>query len=227
MNKCLSQKLKIARRASIILQYVPYIRLISLCNSVACGNPKEESDIDLFIVAKDKHIFTVRYATIFLLTLFGLKVEPRKGKIKDKVCVSLFLSNHSLNLDRINLNKNEEKLRAQWIMDTYPLFDEGNNYLDFLDKNSWVKKFDIHYYTKMIKKTKNIRLSSGIFIWRKFIEFILLFGIGWIIEYIVRIIQTKRLFRFKHNHFGEERMIINDQIIKLHFKSPQDEKPLF
>lgn len=227
MNKCLNQKLKIARKTSTIIQYVPYVRLISLCNSVACGTSQEESDIDLFIVAKDKHIFTVRYATIFLLTLFGLKIEPQKGKIKDKICVSLFLSDKSLNLDRLNKNKKEEKLRAQWILNTYPLFDESHSYLDFLDKNSWIKKFDSHYYLKMLKKSKNIRLSGFIFVWRKFIEFVLLFGIGWFIEYIVRLIQLKRLFRFKHAHFGEERMMINDQIIKLHFQSPKNKKPLF
>lgn len=226
-NKYLKQKLKIARRASTILQLVPYVRLISLCNSVAKGNPKKDSDIDFFIVAKDKHIFTARYAAIFFLTLLGMKIEPKKGKIKDRICLSLFLSSSSLNLDRLNLNKKEEKMRAEWILNTYPLFDEGNTYLDFLDKNSWVKRYYPNYYLYMTRKTKDIKLSYLVYVWRKLIELIFIFGIGWIVENIVRYIQIKRLLRFKHSHHGEERMIINDQIIKLHFIPSQSKKPLF
>lgn len=227
MNQILRQKLLIARRASKILQLVPYVRMIALCNSVATGRPKKKSDIDFFIVAKNKHIFTVRYGAVFLLTIFGLKPIPRKGKIKDKICLSLFLNNNLLNLDRLNNNKKEEKQRTFWILDTIPLFDENNTYLDFVDKNSWVKRYYKNFYIRMSQKSKNIRISISLFIWRKILEFILFFGIGWLIEKTVRAIQIKRLLRFKHAHFSKEKMIINDQIIKLHFKRPQDKKPLF
>jgi len=227
MNNVLRQKLHIARRASKILQLIPYVRMIALCNSVATGKPKEKSDIDFFVVAKNKHIFTVRYTAVFLLAIFGLKPIPQKGKIKDRVCVSLFLGSNALNLDRLNRNKSEESQRAFWILDTIPLFDEGHTYLDFVDKNSWVKKYYRNFYTRMSQKSRDIHLSIMLFVWRKILEFILLFGIGWVIEKIVRAIQIKRLLRFKHAHFGKERMLINDQIIKLHFKRPQDKKPLF
>ncbi len=227
MKNVLKKKIKIAKRASIILQFIPYIRMISLCNSVAKGKPKKTSDIDFLIVAKDKHIFTVRYAAVFLLTIFGMKPNPRKGLTADKICLSLFLSNEYLNFDRLNRNKHEELERANWVLDTIPVFDESHTYIDFVDKNSWIKKYYRNYYLKMSNKTHNIKSSIFVFVWRKIIEFILIFGIGWIIEQIVRFIQIKRLLRFKHAHFGKERMMINDQIIKLHFLRPDDKKPLF
>jgi predicted nucleotidyltransferase len=227
MNKCLKHKIKIAKFAAKILQFIPYIRMISLCNSVACGNPKKDSDIDFFIVAKDKHIFTVRYAAVFLLTIFRLKPIPKKNQTKDKICLSLFLNSFNLNLDRLNQNKQQEYQRALWIADTIPIFDEAHTYLDFVDKNSWVKKYYKNYYIHMLKKNKNIKNIFIIFIVRKFIEFVFLCGIGFVLEKILRMIQIKRLFNFKHSHHGHEKMIINDQIIKLHFQRPCDKKPLF
>lgn len=227
MKKVLIKKIRIAEKASKILQFIPYIRMISICNSVARGKPKKSSDIDLFIVAKNKHIFTVRYAAVFLMTIFGMKPIPQKGLTKDKICLSLFLNLDHLNLDRLNKNKKEELARANWILDTIPIFSESNAYINFMDKNSWIKKYYRNYYTLMMKKNKNIKNSTLIFLMRKIIEFVLFFGIGWLTEKIMRYIQIKRLMRFKHSHFGKERMIINDQIIKLHFLSPKENKPLF
>ena len=61
MNKNLVKKIKIARQTSNFFQIVPYIKMIAICDSVARGDAKEKSDIDLFIIAKAGHIFTVRY----------------------------------------------------------------------------------------------------------------------------------------------------------------------
>lgn len=227
MSNVLKKKLEIAKRASLVLQFIPYIRMVSICNSVARGKPKKSSDIDLFIIAKDKHIFTVRYAAVFLMTIFGLKPIPKKGLTADKICLSLFLSNNHLNLDRLNKNKKEELARANWILDIVPIFSEGHTYINFIDKNSWIKKYYRNYYTLMAKKNQDIKNSLWLFLWRKLVELIFIIGIGWLIEKIVRYIQINRLLRLKHSHFGKERMIINDQIIKLHFLRPEDKKPLF
>jgi len=227
MDKILSQKIKIAKLVVGILQYIPFIRMVALCNSITKGDVNQDSDIDFFIVTEHKYIFTVRYMAVFLITILGLKSRPDKGICKDKICLSFFLSNFSLNLDRLNRNKEEEVLRANWISNLVPVFDESNTYLDFVDKNSWVKKYDKNYYTKMASKTKNIKVSTFAFIIRKIIETISFFLIGWIVENIVRNIQINRLLRFKHSHFGEERMVINDQIIKLHYKVKKESCELY
>lgn len=227
MNSILIQKLKIAKRAVTILQLVPYIRMIALCNSVAKGKARPESDIDFFIIARHNHIFTVRYFTIFWLTLFGLKIYPQKGICADRVCTSFFLSDFALNLDRLNTNKKEELLRADWILNLIPLFNDSNTYMDFVDKNSWVKKYYKSYYLDMSAKSKNISFNDALFVIRKLIELILFFGFGWIIEKIVRTIQINRLLRLKHSHHGKERMVINDQIIKLHFRPCNKKCELF
>lgn len=227
MQQLLKQKLKIAKRAAKILQVVPYIRMIALCNSVAKGKVHPDSDIDLFIIARHSHIFSVRYFTIFWLTLFGLKSYPDKGICANRVCTSFFLSDLALNLDRLNTSKRDELLRADWILNIVPIFNDSNAYMDFVDKNSWVKKYYQRYYLDMSAKSKNIKVSIGMFILRKITEFVLFFGIGWVIERIVRAIQIQRLMRFKHSHHGEERMVINDQIVKLHYFHDDKKRDLF
>jgi len=227
MKNYLRKKIKLAKFISKIFQIIPYIRMIAVCDSVARGTAKPESDIDLFIVAKNNHIFTTRYIAVFLITILGLKSLPKEKKIANKICLSFFLNNKHLNLDRLSKDSKEEILRAEWIMDLIPIFDESHTYLDFVDKNSWVKKINKNYYSVMIAKSKNIRSLWLLYILRKFLEFILFFGIGWILEHIVRSIQVKRLFNFKNAHFGCEKMIINDQIIKLHYIDKNGKKFLF
>lgn len=227
MNKSLQQKLAIARRVAYIFQLIPYVRMIGLCNSVACGTAKPKSDIDLFIIAKDKHIFTVRYGAVLLQTILGLKPYPDKKQSFNRISLSFFLSMNALNLDRICKNKREETMRVNWITNLVPLYDENNTYLDFIDKNSWVKKFKPKYYFDMSKRSKDIKFSFSMFVLQKIQEVILFFGLGYLIEGIVRAIQIKRLLKLKHSHTGKEKMVINDQMIKLHYIEKNDKDELY
>lgn len=226
-KEALRKKIKIARFATRLFELIPYHKMTALCNSVAEGVADEDSDIDLFIIARNKHIYTVRYLAVFILTVFGLKSRPREGNTANKICLSIILNSSNLNLDRLNSNSKEEKLRANWIKNIVPLYDDNHTYLDFIDKNSWVKKYYPKYYSEMLSKTKDIKTSWFFFLVKKIFEIILFFGIGWVVEKIVRSIQIKRLYRFKHKHVGREKMLINDQIIKLHFLPKNDHKELF
>lgn len=227
MKDLIKIKIKIAKRAVMLLKIVPNIRFIALSGSVANCSATEKSDIDLFIIAKNNYIFSTRYLCVFLLTIFNLKSIPSENKIANKICLSLFLNENNLNMDRLESNTKEEKLRAKWIYDIVPMYDEKNKYLEFVDKNSWVKKYYRDYYTHMSCKSKNITYDYFLYLIKKIFEIIMFFGIGYIFEKIVRHIQVQRLFNFKHQHLGYEKMIINDQIIKLHCCKKNGHKELF
>ncbi len=227
MNKSLREKLIIARRVGYILQTIPYVRMIGLCNSVALGTASETSDIDIFMIVKAKHIFTARYTAVFWQTIFGLKPYPSKKQSKNRISLSLFLSTDALNMDRICKDEYERKKRIEWITNVIPLYDENNTYLDFVDKNSWVKKYVPNYYMRMSENTKDIKFSTIMFLIQRFKEFIYFFGIGYIVEIIVRSIQIKRLNALKRSHKGKEKIIVNDKMIKIHFLENDDSKELY
>lgn len=225
MNSIIKRKIKIAKKTANILSIVPHIKMIALSGSVANLSAKNESDIDIFIVTRKNFIFSVRYLCVFLITIFGLKCNPKKNEFADKISLSFFLNENNLNMDRLSKNSKEENLRAKWIYEIIPMYDEHLTYLDFMDKNSWVKKYYKNYYTYMTIKTKNIKLNYILYFFKKIFELISFVGVGYIFEKIVRHIQIQRLFNFKHKYFGHEKMIINDQIIKLHCTS--EDKELF
>ena len=45
-------KMRKARRAILLWAYVPFVRMIAICNNLSFFNAKKESDLDMFIVVK-------------------------------------------------------------------------------------------------------------------------------------------------------------------------------
>lgn len=70
------------------LYNVPFIRSVSVCNTLSFDNCDEDSDIDLFIVVKDGRIFTARTLASLLFHLFGVRRHGQK--IAGRFCLSFF-----------------------------------------------------------------------------------------------------------------------------------------
>lgn len=62
-----------------LLGFFPQILLVALCNSRAMGEAGENSDIDLFIIAKKGNLWTVRFIVTALTTLLGVRRRNTHG----------------------------------------------------------------------------------------------------------------------------------------------------
>lgn len=223
-NTKLSKRLRKAYFFAKIFQLVPYVQSVAVADTVITHESKKNSDIDFFIIAKKNHIFTVRYGCVFWATILGQKVQPEKGKIQDRICLSFFVADDSLNLDYLNQNNVEAKKRAQWIFGLIPLHDENNEFLSFIIKNKWIKKFQKNYYFNFVSRLKYAKTFWLFWFIQKIIELICFFGIGWIIEQIARSIQIKRLTNYQIQHLKNQRMVFNSKIIKLHFQKDKNKE---
>jgi predicted nucleotidyltransferase len=85
------------RRIVYWLQAVPFVRMVAGSGSLARESVREESDLDVLIVASPGRIWTVRFFVTALLDVFRLRRRPT-GPTRDLVCL-----NHYLTLDRLEL----------------------------------------------------------------------------------------------------------------------------
>lgn len=150
-----------ALRASRWLEIIPFIKTIAVCNTLSYDNVKENSDIDFFIICSTGRIWTARFFSTVLLSLVGLR---RVGtKINNRICLSFYLSDSSLNLSKIALRPEDPYLNY-WIFQLKPITDRDKSFNKFLLANTWVKKFLPNYSVQnnQLQKDSSLRFIRNI-----------------------------------------------------------------
>ena len=130
-----------------LLWFFPQIQMIALCNSRTMGEADENSDVDLFIIAKKGNLWTVRFIVTALTFLLGVRRRNTHGllkwspeyikKTKDRYCLSFFISEEALSLKSIRLQPNDPYL-DRWIYALAPLVNKNSAYEHFMEAN-WVE----------------------------------------------------------------------------------------
>ncbi len=125
-----------------LLQVCPFVRLVAVCNSSTIGDTRENSDIDLFVIAKPGRIFTARLGLTLLTSLFGLR---RHGdKIKERFCLSFYVTEEATDLTQIALPSYDIYL-AFWAQSLQPVAGSYSCYEDFVRTNeNWLKSYFAH-----------------------------------------------------------------------------------
>ncbi len=117
-----------------ILRKVWTVKAVFVTGSVAAGNAKEESDIDLMIVTKQGSLWVTRLTVVGILKAMG-KYRGNQGNQGDKICPNIFLDEDHLGIGERNLYTAHEVLQARCV------FDRGGIYLEWLRKNRWGKEY--------------------------------------------------------------------------------------
>jgi hypothetical protein len=115
------------------LNFVPFLRMVAVCNNLAFSNLNKGSDIDLFIVAKRGRLFIVRTFVTVILHLLGVRRHGKK--VAGRFCLSFFVDDSFLNLSSIAI-EDDVYLRV-WIKTLVPVIDDGV-YQEFMQVNAWV-----------------------------------------------------------------------------------------
>lgn len=199
------KKIKRARRVAGFLKFISGIKMIALCNSLAWTNAREESDIDFFIVTEKSKIWTTRFWAAGFLQIFGLR--PNKKNNKDKICLSFFVDEESLDLEPLAVGEPDIYL-IYWAAQLQPLFDREGVYQKFWQANFWIKKFLPNIFPRdeaqKISKDRSRKIGLG--------------------EKFFRWIQLKMLpknLREMVNH--DSRVVITDKILKFHANDRREE----
>jgi len=129
------EKLRIARRAAKIIRFIPHVRAMFVCNTVAFGAAKRESDIDVFIIIDDGRLWLTRFLITSVLGL--LRMRRTKKRIASKICLSFFVTKSAMALHDVAIDPPDIYL-AYWIAELFPMYDPDNMEELLHQKNSWV-----------------------------------------------------------------------------------------
>ncbi|MFA5358282.1 MAG: hypothetical protein WC310_00480 [Patescibacteria group bacterium] len=133
------KKYRKVKKVCRFLAFLPFVRMIAVCNTLAYSNAADGSDIDLFIITRSKKAWTTRFFCLFFLKFFGLR--PKENDVKDKFCLSFFVDEESMNLEKTALPRNDIYL-CYWIDQLFPVYDaDGCYYKKFQERNVWIKKY--------------------------------------------------------------------------------------
>lgn len=97
---------------------VPFVRMVGVCNSLALGTASSESDIDLFVIADHRHLFTARFFLTAALQLFGVRRHGKK--IARRFCLSFFITDDALDVRSMALSPTDPYLEY-WFYSMTPV----------------------------------------------------------------------------------------------------------
>ncbi len=147
-----ARKIFIFERILYFLKFWPDIRMIGISGSVAMRNAPEDDDIDVFIVAAKKRLWTVRLICITVTTLLGVRRLRRSNNIKNKICLNLFFEESEMALPTFK----QTEYGAHEVLQMKPVHVRGTTYYDFLKMNRWV----FEYFPNATSHFEVVKLNS-------------------------------------------------------------------
>lgn len=146
-------KIKRAIYYTRFLKLIPFIKSISLANSLSFFNAKKSSDIDLFIITQKNRLWITRTLAVFLLKMLGVKRRKGRNNDPDRFCLSFFATTGSLNLKQIYQAPFDPYL-SFWLAGLKPLYGV-RIFSQFITKNIWYKKELPNHRHKLTKNLQN------------------------------------------------------------------------
>jgi len=220
LEKNAQRKINKVRKALKIFSFLPFLRGIFLCGSVARKVSRSGSDIDFLILTKQNRVWTVRFLLTFFSFLLGKKTNDATIKNKNKDSRrNKFCLNHYRSSSRLKL---EEELRDLYSAQEYArminIYSSNKIERKFFKKNKdWMKKYLPNFnFTKLpLFDTFQPRRVK---IW---LENMLSEKIGNIIEKLLFLLQSKKI-EFSRNIAryvptpDSKRVVTDDEVIMFH-----------
>jgi len=155
------KKFKRAVWLSRIFKFIPWIKMIAVGNIIGAHNLKKESDIDLFIITEKNRVWLTRLFCVLIIKILGLRPKPEN--MRDKICLSFFISEEAMDLEKLMLsckisrdstclagrrvaslqNDRMEKdiYFIYWLAGLVPIYNRDNIYNKFIGANNWLKNY--------------------------------------------------------------------------------------
>lgn len=152
-----AKKIKIAKKVSSLLSFVPGVKMVAVTGSLAMENSSEESDIDLMIVTKRGFLWTTRLLAYSAVRLFGIQTRnPGEGEQKNKLCLNIWLDESDLSWPRGDRNI----YTAHEIAQIIPLVNKDKTYEMFLLENKWI----LNFWPNAVRLNKNLDTPPSSFL---------------------------------------------------------------
>ncbi len=208
-------KNRILIRAVRVLSYVPFVRAVFVCNTLAFSVADRTSDIDVLIIVKGGRMWTARLMTTILMSVCGLR--RTKKRIQDRICLSFYLADRALNIMKFRIP--DDIYMSFWLRTLIPVYDPDHLRDSILRANQeLLEPFLPHarYTHPMLRLDRSHELGKRTSV--RIVEWVLQSRVGDRGESFVRAIQRKKIFRNRHSlvHAKDTRVVVNDSVLKFH-----------
>ncbi len=195
---------------------IPFLKLVAVGNTLAINRVGDNSDIDLFIVAKSGRVWTTRMVLLLWLTLLRARVRSEKKYMK--FSPEFFVDETSLNLSQFALAS--DYYLNFWVADLVPVWGE-QYFTRFWRANDWLKSsLPIAFRSPNLRTDFKKSHSSPIAV---ILEKSLGGGLGDKIEEWARRRQ-ETIIQKSLNRIGVNPSVITEHnVIKLHFNDRRGE----
>ncbi|HNV12654.1 MAG TPA: hypothetical protein PK686_01875 [bacterium] len=132
------RKIKIAKKFIKFIKFLPFVRAVAVSNIICDHNLSNEGDIDLLVVSSKNRIWLTRFFCAGLAKI--MNIRPSQENKKDKICLSFYLSEENLNLEKYMYNQDDFYF-IYWILGLEIILDKDNILKNILNNNLWLKKY--------------------------------------------------------------------------------------
>ncbi len=218
-NNLAERKFYKAIRLIKLYRFIPFVKMVAVCNSLAHSNARETSDIDFFVITKKNNIWLARFFSILFVYILGQR--PSDKDRSDTFCLSFFIDEESLNIQKIMLS-DKDIYSPFWIQTLLPIYNQDNLYERFLKSNQWYLDYMSNAYandfTKEVKDNFFTKILSKIFGFLVSPPFLN----KWT-DHFYRLIQVKIIDKNLKSLVNlDTRVIINDEMLKFHDNDRRD-----
>lgn len=150
------KKIMKARRIARMLGSIPTIVGVGVSGSLSMLNAKEDDDIDLFIITKNRTLWVSRLLVTGMLVLTRNLRRFGSEQVKDSICTNMWVDEANMAFP-----KNRQNIyTAHEIVQMKMLFCKHNINNKFMNANMWIHKF---LPNTRIPAVRNDTSLSGIF----------------------------------------------------------------
>lgn len=131
------QHVQKARRFARLFSYLPFVRMMAVCNKLGYWNNAPKSDIDLFFLVARGRLWVTRLFITLCAQLFG--VRRHGSNIVNRFCLSFYTTTDRLSIADIAKRPYDPYL-TYWTTHLFPLFGM-DWHAKWYAANSWIRRF--------------------------------------------------------------------------------------
>ena len=120
-------KIRKAKKVARYLAHQKNIRFVALCNTTALAHARQNADLDFFVITRANTIWQTRMISVTPYKILGKRPKDNE-MIKDAVCLSFFVDERALSLEKLQLiknNKTHDPYLRYWFLSLLPLYNDG------------------------------------------------------------------------------------------------------
>jgi len=210
-KKLADRKWKKIKKIFWIMQTVPFMKMVLVSGSLAMGNSKDESDIDLIIIAKKKRIWIVRTFVTLLTSILG--VRRHSNVTKNKICLNHYITDKSLRIPFESLYNAQSYLH---LINIYDSKEDKKLFREFQEDNKWIGKYVSNYKLSELGGFRSIKRSKILNSISKLSEFTLAGRAGDYLENALSKIQSNKIKKDPLYKKSGGRVTINNNQLEFH-----------